>query len=175
MAQSKQCKATHICNRYRSIPTLQHVHGTHFQNIYLARHNWLLQLGKKIYTKNKVSFCSSGMCLCHQSLSRLWAGHFVMGSSYSAVGFRYPESSSYSWSNFVNSYASHCAVVTSSPDLATWLHLVGSLLQQKCTINILGGYDKHTLVAFFSPDYKSLYTNIPYPYTSYTEWVVHKI
>ena len=51
------------------------------------------------------------------------------GISYS--GSWYAERSSYSWPKFVNSYASHCVVVmSSSPDLATWLQLAGSFLQQ---------------------------------------------
>ena len=46
------------------------------------------------------------------------AGHSEVGISYS--GFWYTERSSYSWPNFVNSYASHCVVMISSlPALAT--------------------------------------------------------
>ena len=79
---------------------LEHVFKT---SSYVARHQTHCCSLQGIYFKF-TNFIYSSDVRVHfiaqmyvSSLSRLFlAGHFVMGSSYSAVGFRYPERSSYS-------------------------------------------------------------------------------
>ena len=142
----------------------QHIFKT---SSYVARHQTHCCNLQGIYFKFTNFIYSSRRCTCSfyehvqmyvSSLSRLFlAGHFVMGSSYSAVGFQYPERSSYSWSNLI------CYLVRftlSDCDVFIWLSNVAPhILQENYTINILWWlWIKSPL---------SLHLH-----ASYTEWVV---